>query len=235
MGGNTKPAHDENLSPNLLLRSSHTPCQSHPPACPGIPLGQLLIPAPFPDISLWTLHPCFPFPQWENEGQIITSFGHFNIYLPEGTVRIPAEWSPSWTRKDSHLRSNQLHVLVSDRSKAEWAAWRDTEWVPQWLQENMKALVWDTKWKVSSSETYEWVLGDPCSSSSNTGFTLSAHLRRWMFNTQADIGAGRRAVCPERMSGKWGLLVRSHWLTLIVAAAFFVHNNFLKAFLMVLL
>lgn len=51
-------------------------------------------------------------------------------------------------------------------------------------------------------------------SSSNTGFTLSAHLRGKMFNTETDIYAGRRAGCLLRFSDKWGLQVQSHGFTL---------------------
>lgn len=96
----------------------------------SIPLGHRLSPAPFSDISLWMLH-LSPHPTplwWENEGQIITLFGHLNIYLPEDTVQITAECSPSWTRQDSHSQSGQLHVVVSEKDqRPEPAAWRDTE------------------------------------------------------------------------------------------------------------
>lgn len=47
---------------NLLLRASDSLSKSHLPACPSIPLGQHLTPAPSSDESLWTLHLCLPRP-----------------------------------------------------------------------------------------------------------------------------------------------------------------------------
>lgn len=92
----------------------------HPIQCPSIPLGQYLTPAPFSQTYLSGRYTsASPFSKRQ--------FIHWNIYLPKGTVQITAERSPS------ELGRTRTHDPVSyalwspERSKAERAAWRDTE------------------------------------------------------------------------------------------------------------
>lgn len=227
---------------HLIFSSDHPiPCmrQSHSrAACPSVPLGQHLTPPPFSDECVWTLHFCFPP---SRDGKMRDRLSHcldiWTFICLRARHRFTAERSPVnsaglalMSRSDtccglpkikgwaSCLKRYRKTYRSRSGSKRTWRLWFEIQ------SERRAALRYMTE--------SLWI---QCHSSSDTGFTLSAHLRRRMFNTQADIFAGRRAGCPVRLSGKWGLLVQPHWLTLGMAAACFVHdNNLLKAFLIVL-
>ena len=105
--------------------------------------------------------------------------------------------SPSWTPGKSRTRRParcMLYFLKDQKSRASCLKRsRETHESLCGSERNLKALVWDSKWKPSSTESSTESLWIQCRSSSNTGFTVSAHLSRRRLNSQADVRAGRRA------------------------------------------
>lgn len=127
-------------------------------------------------------------------------------------VLLEQQKGPSFFTARTH--SLTVYVLVSWRSKLQWAAWRHTEYLGntlQQLQENIPLVWWGKeKEKQQRNNDYE-PLWNWCHFSSNARFTLSLLWRR-MLNTQADTDVEVGDGCPVRLPGRWELLVGSRWL-----------------------
>lgn len=162
-------AHDENLFPLISL-------SDHPVPRGGLTRQRVpafsswfLTPAPLADESLCTLHLCLPLiprtresEKWGTDYHIVLDIWTFVCSRARSGSAAPP--NPREPQQDSNSWSGQLHVVVSERSKCWRAAWGDPEkhtGSPQRLPENMKALEGDSKWKASSSETYDRILADP--------------------------------------------------------------------------
>lgn len=167
------------------------------PACPSIPLGQRLTPAPFSDESLWTLHLCLLHPtdgiKRDRLLHCLDIFQHLSAWgrCPDLQQRaLPV--NPAGLKL--MIRSVTCFV-VSKISKAEQAAWRDTEKHTE--SHSGSTRTWRLWFEIQSERPAAlrhmtvslWI---QCHYSSNTSFTLSAHQKEDVSHTQADIYAGRR-------------------------------------------
>lgn len=133
--------------------------------------------------------------KWRTDYHIVWAFEHLSAW---DTVRIIAQFSlMNSSRTDAHDPVSCM--LWTPRDQRLWElVWGDTAQqknthVPQWLQENMKALVEDSLRRMSESL---WI---PCHSFSSAGFTLSAHLRRRMLNRLISVLEDRQVVPWDRL------------------------------------
>lgn len=108
-----------------------------------------------------------PSDRWNKERQIITLFGHFSTFICLRALSgFAAESSPSKpSRTQTHDPVSYMFCgLQNIKGRASCLKrYRETHRVPQWLHKNMKALVWDSKRKAGSSETYDCIFVDPVS------------------------------------------------------------------------
>lgn len=148
---------------STVLFFLNRPSQSHHLAYSSVPVRQ----TPFSGISLCG---CYTSASISEDVKMMGRLSHCLDICAFICLRVRSELqknAPPRCRTHSHdLGSSLLWSLKDQRLRR--AAWRDTEWqrgtrVPRWLQENMKALVWDLKWKASSTETCDWIFADPVS------------------------------------------------------------------------
>lgn len=111
-----------------------------------------------------------------------------------------------------------IACCVLRRSKAGRAAWRDTEKHTSPTVAPREHEGFGLKFKVKGKQHWNTWL-NPCWSSVIPLQIQVLHCQHiWEGGCLTD-----REICPVWLSGKWGLLVQSHWLTLRVTAACFAY------------